>query len=442
MRAEAREPADDALVTLLSRAPFAASGENGSQMSDARRQARDAFLAAGLPTRRDESWRYTDLGLIRRGSFRMATPLDVARPCDVLPNLLEAGRSVGRLVFVNGGFRADLSTAGPLPVGLSIVPTTQGAAINGDAPGRFFTRGENPLVALNTAMAEDGVAICIDGSFGRDVWLELVFLGGATEAVACALRHLVRVGEGARLGIVEHHVALAGEAAFTNSVMQIDVERGASLRHYRLVDGKAGSAGLIISTVRAHAAAEYEAFALIVGGGLNRIETTVELEGARASCRIGGAYAIAGKDICDNTIRVTHCAPKTTSRQIFRGVIDESAHAVFQGRVIVERLAQEADGHQLSKALLLSGAAEIDQKPALEIFADNVKCSHGAAAGQLDPAAMFYLRSRGIPEALARQMLMEGFLAEVLLEVSDEAVRRQFAERIIAAIGERGKEKA
>ena len=262
---------------------------------------------------------------------------------------------------------------------------------------------------------------------------------GRPHPVACALRHIVRIGEGARLGIVEHHVALPGEAAFANSVMQIELERGASLRHYRVIDGSPDAANAITTFVDADEEAQYEAFALIVGGGFNRVETTVELEGARAVCRIGGAYAVGGDDVCDNTTLVAHRAPKTTSRQVFRGVIDDHAHAVFQGRVIVDRAAQEADGHQLSKALLLSETAEIDQKPALEIFADNVKCSHGAAAGQLDPTAMFYLRSRGLSEAIARQMLLEGFLAEVLLEISDEEVRRQLSERIVAAVRRKGK---
>ena len=446
MRQEAaRNLRADPLVALLSHSPLGEAGGESERMTHVRRQAREAFLSTGLPTRRDENWRYTDLGLIRGKTFRTAMPADVSRPVDRLPKLLGAGRNAARLVFVNGGFRGDLSSSKMLRDGISIAPLAHGMAVNGgeriaQALRLPVTRFDDPLIALNTAMVGDGVAVAVDNAVDADVWLELVFVGGATAAVAYALRHIVRVGEAARLGIVEHHVALPGEAVFANSVLQVELERGATLRHYRIIDGTPDSANVITAFVDAHDEAQYETFALIVGGGLNRVETTVELAGARATCRIGGAYAVGGRDVCDNTTLVTHRAPKTTSRQVFRGVVDDHAHAVFQGRVIVDRMAQEADGHQLSKALLLSETAEIDQKPALEIFTDNVKCSHGAAAGQLDPAAMFYLRSRGLPEAIARQMMLEGFLAEVLLEVADEEVRRQLTERVVLAIVGKGKE--
>ncbi len=438
MRQEpAREPGDP-LVALLSHWPTE-TGEAGARLSRIRGRARDAFLATGLPTRRDENWRYTDLGLIRRTPFRLPTAADVSRSVDRLPAIL-ANRNAARLVFVNGGYRADLSSS-VAAEGVSIRPVLQEFAADQDG-GRAqrFARLDGPMIALNTAMAGDGVAVAVDNAGGPDLWLELVFIGGASAAVAYALRHVVRLGEAARLGILEHHIALPGEAAFPNQVTEIELERGARLRHYRLIDGGPETVGIVTSVVRASAEAEYEAFTLTTGGGLNRVETTVDLEGARASCRIGGAYASAGNEVCDNTTLVAHRAPKTTSRQVFRGVVDDHAHAVFQGRVIVERAAQEADGHQLSKALLLSATAEIDQKPALEIYADNVKCSHGAAAGQLDPTAMFYLRSRGLSEATARQMLLEGFLAEVLLEVTDEEVRRELTRRVVAAIGKKGKE--
>lgn len=434
----------DPLVSLLLKSPPDAGGL-GTPVADARYQAREAFLALGLPTRKDENWRYTDLALVRRTAFRMATQSDVFRPVDRLPRLLGAGRGAARLVFVNGGFRADLSSLTGLPDGFSAAslaqqPDADRAATIAQPLGQPVLRGHGSLISLNAAMADDGVVISVDEAAAGDVWIEIVFVGGASEPVAYALRNTVRVGAGARLGLIEHHLAVPEGAAFANAVMRVELENGACLHHYRVVEGNPGSATVTTSFADVGEDAQYEAFSLSVGGGLNRVETTVELAGVRANCRIGGAYAIAGSDICDNTTMVAHRAPKTTSRQVFRGVVDDRAHAVFQGRVIVDRAAQEADGHQLSKVLLLSPAAEIDQKPALEIFADNVKCSHGAAAGQLDPTAMFYLRSRGLPEATARQMLLEGFLAEVLLEVSDEEVRRQLTQRVLTAVGANGRE--
>jgi Fe-S cluster assembly protein SufD len=421
-------------------AVIAAAGSGaGGRLAAFRQRAAADYLARGLPTRRDESWKYTDLKRLQGVAFRAAAAADMAQPVGSLPALLPVERHGARLVFVNGRLRTDLSAMGDLPPGVSIRPIAEAIGTDGDALLAAGALTALPMASLNAAMFADGVLIDVAAAT-EEAWLEVVSIGGG-EAVAVALRHVVRVSAGGRLGLIEHHLTGGG---FANSVMQIALADGAALRHYRLIGDGSDEAGngttVLTTTADVGAAGRYEAFALSLGSGFTRVETDVRLDGAAAACQIAGAYAIDGRAFCDNTTNVWHGRPRTTSRQVYRGAIDGEGHAVFQGRIVVEPGAQGTDGHQLSKALLLSDTAEIDQKPALEIFSDDVKCSHGAAAGQLDAQALFYLRSRGLPEATARQMLLEGFLADVLVEITDEAIRGALGERIVEAVHRLGKD--
>ena len=271
---------------------------------------------------------------------------------------------------------------------------------------------------------EDGFVVRIGSEVRLAEPLEVVFIGGmAAEAVAYHPRNLVIVEEGSSLTLVEHHVGIGGGAYFANSVTELQVRDEGHLRRYVLQSE--GDQGLYLETVHAEVGrdATLEAFGLASGGRLARSEISVRLDGPGARCVLAGAYVCRGKQVCDNTTLIEHRAPNTTCREVFKGVLDDAARGVFQGCIVVHRGARNADGHQLSKALLLSDAAEIDQKPELRIFADEVKCSHGAAVGQLDRDALFYLRARGLPEDAARRLLIEAFLAEAFEEISVEEVR-------------------
>lgn len=425
------------LASLLG-AASPGSADRLGWLAQAREQARAAFLAHGLPTRQDENWRYTDLKRLRDNDFRLVTEAEAARSVTLPETLLPQSANRLRLAFVNGAYRADLSQTDAVPGGITVLSLA--AAI---AQGRLreviernlggvADSNTSPMVALNTALFEDGVVIVAEPGLSEPVWIETVFAGGADVSVAYSPRHFVSIGAGSRLVLTEQHIGSGDAPYFANPVMQVDLQPGARLSHYRTVDSPRASSNTITTAVSVGDDATYENVSLIGGHGLNRIETRVALNGAGASCTVSAGYRATGNDLCDNTTLVEHLAPNTTSRQVFRGVIDDTAHAVFQGRVLVARGADGADGHQLSKALLLSDEAEIDQKPALEIFADNVKCSHGAAAGSLDKGALFYLRSRGLPEAIARRLLIEGFLAEALQEVSIDDVRVALRERAAA----------
>lgn len=428
----------NSLASLLAVPRTSGRGGGTEWLPRIREQARELFLAHGLPTRMDENWRYTDLKRLRAGDFRPVTEREAAQQVSLPMTLVPSGVTPLRLVFVNGAFRADLSQIDHAVAGVSVCSLA--AAIDQGQLTKVIAHNLDtvepltalPMVALNTALFDDGLVIVVEPRALDTAWVEAVFIGGGETSVGYAPRHCISVGAGSGLILTEQHVSIAGTAYFANPFLQVELQPGASLCHYRTVDCSASANNTITTAVSVGSDARYENFSLI-GGGFNRVETQVALGGAGASCTVGAAYHAAGDDLCDNTTLVEHLAPKTTSRQVFRGVIDDAAHAVFQGRVLVARGADEADGHQLSKALLLSDEAEIDQKPALEIFADNVKCSHGAAAGSLDKSALFYLRSRGLPESVARRLLIDSFLAEALQEVSIDHVRGAFQERAAVA---------
>lgn len=432
--APAASPRSEPLASLLG-TTSPGWADHPDWLAQAREQARMAFLASGLPTKQVESWRYTDLKRLRDGDFRLVTEAETARAVALPATLVPQTANRLRLVFVNGAYRADLSQTEGAPAGVTVLSLA--AAI---AQGRLTEVIERnlgsaldttalPMVALNTALFEDGLVIVAEPGLIEPVWVEAVFAGGADAAVGYSPRHFVGVGAGSRLVLTEQHISSGAAPYFANPVTQVDLQPGAVVSHYRTVDSSNTSSNTITTTVNVGDDATYENVSLIGGHGFNRIETRVALVGGGASCTVSAGYRATGNDLCDNTTLIEHLAPNTTSRQVFRGVVDDAAHAVFQGRVLVARGADGADGHQLSKALLLSDDAEIDQKPALEIFADNVKCSHGAATGSLDKGALFYLRSRGLPEPIARRLLIEGFLAEALQEVSLEEVRAALRER-------------
>jgi FeS assembly protein SufD len=403
-----------------------------------REAARTSFFERGLPTKMDESWRYTDLKRLRDGQFRPVTEAEIGQAVPLPATLVPGGTPFVRVVFVNGAFRADLSEMNPVPGGITV--TSIAAAMGHVGLSEVVERSLKataaleaaPMVALNTALFEDGLLLVAEPRLPNTIWIEAVFVNGGDVPVAFTPRHCVEIGAETRLVLIEQHIGIASAPYLANPVLQVDLQRGATLRHYRTVECGPAASNVVTSVVNVASDARYENVTLTGGRGLNRIETQVTLGGSGASCTVGGAYHAGGEDLCDNTTLVEHAAPKTSSRQVFRGVIEDRARAVFQGRVLVAAGADEADGHQLSKALLLSDEAEIDQKPALEIFADNVKCSHGAVAGALDKGALFYLRSRGLPEAIARRLLIEGFLAEALQEVSIEGVRVALQERAAA----------
>ncbi|MSO92866.1 MAG: Fe-S cluster assembly protein SufD [Rhodospirillales bacterium] len=403
-------------------------------LANLRAQGRERFRTLGLPTAKLEAWRYTRLRPFEDTQFRPATEADGRINVDVIPALLKG--AAARIVFINGLYRQELSNVAGLPAGVSIEPLAKALAAGSgwiaDHLGRVAGETPQAFFALNTALMDSGVVVKIARGTSLDLPIEIVHVSGLTDRpIMYSPRNLILVEEGASATVLVHHVGLGAGAYFVNGATEVDVRDGGSLRHYTVEAESIDAINLATAHVRVGRDAHYEAFGLAVGGRLSRSEVSIRLAAPGASCKLNGAYLMRGAEHCDNTTVIEHLAPHTSSREVFKGVLDDESRAVFQGRIVVHKGAQKSDGHQLSKALLLSAGAEIDQKPELEIYTDDVKCSHGAAAGQLDAAQLFYLRSRGIPEALARNLLVQAFLAEAVEEVSDIGVREAMMDKVV-----------
>ncbi|MBV8399936.1 MAG: Fe-S cluster assembly protein SufD [Acetobacteraceae bacterium] len=377
----------------------------------AREAAAAALRASGLPTIRDEAWKYTNLRPIAEASFH--EPLTtLAGGSELLAHLpvLDAPR----VVFVDGRYLEDLS----------VLPETVTVESFAEEPdfGTLARPDREPLVALNTMLAEDGAIISVDDGIDAGL-LQLISLGTDVPGrpVAFHPRHKVRVGRAARLMLLEMS---AGEGTYLhNPVAEMHVERGAVLTHVRLQEESPFAYHL--STLYAQIAERgtYDSFALILGGRVTRTEVHARLSGEHGATHLNGAQLLGGVQHADFTTVVSHDAPCCASRQTVKNVLSGRARGVFQGKIEVARGAQKTDGYQMNQALLLSPEAEIDSKPQLEIYADDVKCSHGATVGELDANQLFYVRSRGVPESEARALLVRAFLTEALDAVGDEQVR-------------------
>jgi Fe-S cluster assembly protein SufD len=378
--------------------------------ADVRAAGAEVFRDRGLPGVRDEAWRYTSLRPL--AETRFAEPLTPVVDCAGLMARVPAP-DAPRLVFVDGRFRDDLS----------VVPAHAAVRVGGPAYGSLARPDREQLVALNTMLAGDGAAIEVAaGVDGGTLVLASLGSGASERPVAFHPRHAVHLGEGATLTLLE--VSLGEGTYLHNPVFEITVGKGATLTHLRLQDES--PAAFHLSTLYADVAARgtYDSFSLVLGGRLARMEVHARLGGPGASAHLNAAQLLAGTQHADFTTVVTHAAPSCASRQTVKNVLTGRSRGVFQGKIAVARDAQKTDGYQMNQALLLSRDAEIDSKPELEIFADDVKCSHGATVGELDAEQLFYLRSRGIAEADARAMLVRAFLAEALDPIAHEAGRQ------------------
>ncbi len=387
-------------------------GNRTSWVAALRDQAAKAFKAQGFPTRKIEAWHFTDLGLVARSGFAEAlTPVDG----DLILPETDAPQ---RVVFFDGRYRGDLSSADApvrsLGANLSAAEGLLGSAARVD---------DVPLAALNTMLFEDGALIDLPaGTEGGAIEL-LSIIEANDRPVAVHPRHVIRLGKGATLVLIERSIGRGEGRYLHNPVVEIVLEEGAHLTHARIQ--QEGKDGIFLSTVFAKAAAgaTYDSFLLHAGAKFSRSEAHVSLDGPKAMAHLNGAQLLSDGQFGDCTTFLDHAAPDCASRQTVKTVLSGKSRGVFQGKIHVHQVAQRTDGYQMNQALLLSDQAEINSKPQLEIYADDVKCSHGATVGELDEDQLFYLRARGIPEATARSMLIEAFLEEAVQSVEEETAR-------------------
>lgn len=408
-------------------------GQGVDWLESLRARAIERFASAGFPTPKDEVWKFTNLRPLTRHSFALAPRQDNSVDLNDLAPHLPEGLACHRMVFVDGHFRADLSDLGDLPKGVRL---TSLARILEDDPALVAAylsdQGDSPA-ALNTAFMADGAVVMLDAGVALETPVHLVYLASAGETARVNHpRNLIHLAPASRATVIESYAAAAAGAYWTNAVSDVIVGRDAALKHIKFQNE--GTDGFHLAATRAHLAegATYDNFTAQLGARLARNEIAASLDGEGASCKLKGAFMGRGRQHLDNTTFVDHAKPGCFSDEYYKGVLDDDAHGVFQGKIIVRPDAQGTDAHQLSHNLLLSETAQVDNKPELEIYADDVKCSHGAATGELDRDALFYMRSRGIEARLAKRMLVEGFIAEII-ETIEVPELNAHMERAVAA---------
>jgi len=384
-----------------------------------RRAGRERFAESGFPTRRSETWRYSDLKALIDARFAPGAAPDAAT-LGAVPSPYPAA---DRLVFVDG--RLVTSQIGDLPDGAVIGSFAAWADRNrSDATALFDLDGgaDRALVSLNAAFFTDGAAIVVPDGVALPRPVHVVHWNSGA---ASHLKSLIRLGKGASATVIETYVGSG--AGWTNVAVTLDVGEAATLGRYVLQDE--AETGFHTSSLAATIGrqARLDGFLLTIGARMARQDAELVLAGEGAHCGYSGAYLLHGGQ--EGAVRslIRHAAPNGATREVFKGCLADRAHGVFQGKILVDPAAQKTDGYQLAKTILLGERAVMNAKPELEIYADDVKCSHGAAIGDLDETALFYLRSRGLPADQARSMLLEAFVMDAVNLVEDEAVRAWLA---------------
>lgn len=391
-----------------------------------RHTAAERLASLGFPDRRQEDWKYTDVGAIERAGFSAApAAVNGAVDAELMAALALPGAHL--LVFVDGRHVRSLSKPGALPAGVTL--TSLAELIERD-PERLEEIWDDDwpdgFAALNGAFASDGACLELRDGVALEAPVQLLFVATADNFAVCP-RNLIIAGAGSSVIVIEHHVAAGAPRYLTNAATRIVAGRGARVAHHKLQ--QESGRGFHIARVSAvlGPTAHLASGSFALGAGLSRVGIDVGLAAEGAACDLDGLYLAGGRQHVDHHTRIDHLKPLGTSREFYKGIIAGAARAVFNGKVIVHADAQGSDAFQSNRNLLLSANAEVDSKPQLEINADDVKCGHGATVGQLDPDQVFYLRSRGIAEAPARALLTEAFAKEAIDRVAETGFRQRLA---------------
>jgi Fe-S cluster assembly protein SufD len=390
------------------------------------------FGKLGLPTTQDEEWKYTSLAPLAQMRFEPA-PDATVRDID----RWTLGNGAIRLVFVNGRYRPELSSrapggafAGSLAFALAERPELVEREL-----ARHADHHRDALTALNTAFVEDGAFVHLPAGAVLEHPIHLLYVSSAPEKPTLTQpRNLIVAGANSQATVVETYAGVAGEVYFTNAVTEVVLGENARLDHYKLQEESARSFHLAATQVRCGRDSRFNSHSVALGAALARNELRALFASEGGECTLDGLYVATGKQHLDNRTLVDHQSPRCTSRELYKGVLDGHSRGVFSGRVLVRQDAQKTDASQTNKNLLLSDDAVVDTKPQLEIFADDVKCAHGAAVGQLDENALFYLRTRGIGQEAARGLLTYAFASEMVNRVRLGPLRARVRDLVIAKL--------
>ncbi|MGJ5041306.1 MULTISPECIES: Fe-S cluster assembly protein SufD [unclassified Bradyrhizobium] len=399
------------------------------KVADIRREAFSAFERTGLPHRRIEEWKYTDLRALMREVLPLAGAPDaaaLARAKAVLASVAVDG--AWKLVLVDGVFVAELSDISASEDGVK-VHTLREALQSAGSERLLETTVNDAMVLLNGALATDGVLISVADGAMLSHPLQIIHIATASQASRASRSHL-SVGNGAQATLIESAIAADGASGYqANDAVVVSLGDDAALSTIRLMRDARDAVNITSAKYEVGARSKLNLFNMTTGGAVSRLQGFITLKGEGSELIINGVNLLRDKQHGDLTLVVDHAVPGCTSRENFRAVLDDRAHSVFQGRIIVRPHAQKTDGKMMTRALLLSDEAEADSKPELEIFADDVSCGHGATAGALDDSLLFYLQARGLPEKQAQALLIQAFVGEAIEAIEDDSLR----ERVIAA---------
>jgi len=425
-------------VWALSRFVPQLEDEESVWLAEARQDAFEWVVDHGFPTKRDEDWKYTGLEPIRGIPFVPSAPRTDYRSVSTEIEARAGSFGGPRLVFVNGHFAPGCSRSGALPDGITLSAASSWRATGGERAQPLAPRTTRPFdhafSALNLALSNDGAILRLADGAVIDEPIELVFFsdsGGSP--VISSPRSTVVAGRDSSATIVETHVGAHGDQYWSNSFIAVVLEEGASVEHYKIQAESESAFHLALLDVRQERNSRFASHAVMLGSSIGRHEVHVSLDGSGSEVCLDGLYLPWGEQLHDNPILIDHAEPGCTSRQLYKGIVDGHGHGVFNGHILVRPGAFGTDATQSNKNLLLSDRAEVDTRPRLEIRADDVQCTHGAAVGQLDPDALFYLRSRGITEEAARGVLTYAFAREMVTRCPSEPIR----DRIEKLVSER-----
>jgi len=413
-----------------------------SPLAALRERAIAGFTASGFPTTRDEDWKYTSVAPLAAQPFPLAEPAPLDDAADAVLHGAALADAACTLVFVNGGFSPAHSRRSDLPAGVLVIDLASAVRDHFALLEGFLATCLPPesgaFAALNTAFLRDGAFVYVPRDVRVEAPIHLVFAnrGCATPAVAHP-RTLIVAAAGGDATVIEQHIGLDGGSYWSNAVTEIALGRGSRIAHYKLQDEARDAFHIGATAARQGADSHFRSHAVSLGARLARNDVTTRFEQSGGSCALDGLYLLDGERHADQHTAIDHAVPRCSSEQLYKGILGDRGRAVFNGKVIVRPDAQHTDARQMNKNLLLSPDAEVDTKPQLEIFADDVKCSHGATIGRLDEESLFYLRARGIDAAAARDLLTFAFANELVERVAVASWRDRLAglirERFAAA---------
>ncbi|GAB3343097.1 Fe-S cluster assembly protein SufD [Marilutibacter aestuarii] len=412
----------------------ALANREAAGLGESRRAALDAALGAGMPHARVEAWKYTPLRALERRAFRAPDARAHAFDATAIERV-----PAPRMVFVNGVFDARHSDLDGLPQGASLVPLSR--VLAGDDPrdanflARRFDRDDEIFARFNAALAVEGGVLRVEAGTTVEAPVHLVFIGTAEDGDrACHLRHLVELREGARLIVVEHHLGDVAHRHLSNHLLHAHLGADASLVHARVQDEDEGATVMARTDAVLARGAQYRRLDLELGASLSRHELNIALQGEGASAHANGVLLASGRRHLDTRLGIDHAGRDSRCELIWRGLGAGRSRAAFHGGILIREGADGTEATLSNKNLLLTEGAEIDSQPVLEIHADEVQAAHGATVGQLDPTALFYLRSRGIPAEQARSLLTAAFCRETVAVIEEASLRDVLADRLDAAL--------